>query len=92
MTPKELQDEVFYLIDKVKNSNVKLNENFFISVTSTLNMVYKVQIDDLEFKTSLSGIWGINKEIKVEEILEKIKTELRDSNIKNILEGLKTTK
>ena len=89
MTPKELQDEVFYLIDKVKNSNVKLNENFFISVTSTLNMVYKVQIDDLEFKTSLYfGIWGTNKKIEVEEILEKIKTELRDSNIKNILDEL----
>ena len=87
MTPKELQDEVFYLIDKIKKSNVNLNENFFISVTSTLNMVYKVQIDDLEFKTSLYfGIWGTNKEIEVEEILEKIKTELRDSNIKNILD------
>jgi hypothetical protein len=89
MTPKELQDEVFYLIDKVKKSNVNLNENFFISVTSTLNMAYKVQIDDLEFKTSLYfGIWGTNKEIEVEEILEKIKTELRDSNIKNILDEL----
>ena len=52
-------------------------------------MVYKVQIDNLEFKTSLYfGIWGTNKEIEVEEILEKIKTELRDSNIKNILDEL----
>ena len=57
-------------------------------MTSNLNMIYKVEINDLEFKTSLSGIWGINKEIKVEEILEKIKTELRDSNIKNILDEL----
>ena len=89
MTPKELQDEVFYLIDKVKKSNVNLNENFSISLYSTLNMVYKVQIDNLEFKTSLYfGIWGTNKEIEVEEILEKIKTELRDSNIKNILDEL----
>jgi hypothetical protein len=88
MTPKELQDEVFYLIDKVKKSNIKLNENFSIITTSTLDMIYKVEINDLEFKTSLYGIWGINKRIKVEEILEKIKTELRDSNIKNILDEL----
>jgi hypothetical protein len=88
MTPKELQDEVFYLIDRIQKSNIKLNENFSIITTSTLNMIYKVEINDLEFKTSLSGIWGINKEIKVEEILEKIKTELRDSNIKNILDEL----
>ena len=88
MTPKELQDEIFYLIDRIQKSNIKLNENFSIIMTSTLNMIYKVEINDLEFKTSLSGIWGINKEIKVEEILEKIKTELRDSNIKNILDEL----
>ena len=88
MTPKELQDEIFYLIDRIQKSNIKLNENFSIIMTSNLNMIYKVEINDLEFKTSLSGIWGINKEIKVEEILEKIKTELRDSNIKNILDEL----
>ena len=89
MTPKELQDEIFYLIDRIQKSNIKLNENFSIIMTSTLNMAYIVQIDDLEFKTSLYfGIWGINKEIKAEEILEKIKTELRDSNIKNILDEL----
>ena len=88
MTPKELQDEIFYLIDRIQKSNIKLNENFSIIMTSNLNMIYKVEINDLEFKTSLSGIWGINKEIKAEEILEKIKTELRDSNIKNILDEL----
>lgn len=94
MTPKEIQDEIFYLIDGIYQNDIKLEKNFRIELKSSKVpnglKLYSVNINQIKFKVSESmGIWGVevpDDKIKIEDIFEVVKTEIREQKINNILD------
>lgn len=95
MTPKKIQDEIFYLIDGIYQNDIKLEENFKIELKSSKVSnanglkLYSVNINQIKFKVSESmGMWGVevpDDKIRIEDIFELVKAEIREQKINNIL-------
>jgi len=93
---KILQEQLWLLIDNLYQSglttpHIKITSNFSTSNGNIDGKKYSVEYSgrdgfSLNFITSDSyGIWGIDKMIKVEEILRLIREEIRQSKLDHLL-------
>ena len=97
--PRVEQIKLYKIIDDLYNSNWESPNISIVKIKNVHDNVYDVKFmrwggdsKDLYIEYELSftssetnGIWGINKIIRVSEIISLIQSEIRDGKIDNIL-------